>query len=76
MLITDLEKMETIVNSSPSLEWIGWDVVKYTKNNSAMYSADGVYRNGQWFKKKVYPLTNKGWVLPKALGRSDAGMEN
>lgn len=76
MLVKDLNEMESIVESSPNLDWVGWDVVKYTKNHSAIYSTDGVYRHGEWFKKKVYPLTEQGWILPNSFRRSDAGVEN
>jgi hypothetical protein len=41
-----------------------------------MYSKDGVYKNGEWFKVKVFPLTETGWSIPNNIGRSHAGVEN
>lgn len=75
MLVNNLEKMESIVNSSSDLEWDGWDVVKYTPSHSAMFSADGVYHNGSWHKKKTFPITEKGWEVPNSIGKRNAQME-
>lgn len=75
MLVNDLNKMENIVNSSHELEWDGWDVVKYTPSNNAMFAKDGVYKNGQWYKKKVFPLTENGWSLPDRIGKMNASVE-
>jgi hypothetical protein len=75
MLVVDLEHMEKIVMSRDDLEWDGWDVVKYTKNLNAHMSPDGVYKNGQWFKRKVFPVTNSGWSIPNSIGLADAKME-
>jgi len=68
MLINNLEKMESIVSSHKQLEWDGWNVVCYKKSPNSMFSADGVYRNGEWHKKKSFPITEKGWYLPKGFG--------
>lgn len=75
MLISELNKMEGIVNSSQDLEWEGWDVVKYTKSSNAMFSKDGAYKNGEWYKKKVFPLTENGWNLPNSIGKTNASVE-
>lgn len=75
MLINNLDKMEVIVNSSSDLEWDGWNVVKYTPSHNAMLSPDGSYKNGQWFKKKVFPITEQGWNIPENLGKKYAQME-
>ena len=75
MLVTKLEHMEEIVESNDDLFWDGWNVVKYTNSRSAMYSVDGVFRNGKWMKKKVFPLTEQGWLLPESLWRSNAQVE-
>lgn len=75
MLVNDLNKMEKIVGSSHELEWDGWDVVKYTPSNNAMFAKDGVCKNGKWYKKKVFPLTENGWHLPDRIGKIDASME-
>lgn len=75
MLVNNLNQMEKIVDSSSQLEWDGWDVVTYTASNSAMLAKDGVYRDGKWYKKKVFPLTENGWNLPDSIGNTDARME-
>ena len=75
MLVNNLSKMEEIVESSNSLEWDGWDVVKYTPSYNAMFSTDGAYKDGQWCKKKVFPLTEDGWNLPNSIGKINARME-
>lgn len=69
MLVNSLEQMERIVSLNDELEWIGWDVVRYTQNNNAMFSKDAEYRRGEWYKKKVYAVTEKGWNIPQFLGR-------
>lgn len=67
MLVTDLDAMEKVVCSRTDLEWDGWDVVKYTKSANAYSSPDGVLRDGQWYKRKRYPLTEEGWNVPNSL---------
>ena len=75
MLVTSLDHMEYIVSNREDLEWDGWDVVKYTKNNNAFSSTDGVFKNGIWMKRKVFPLTEEGWSIPNSIGLADAQME-
>lgn len=75
MFITSLNKMEKIVDSSQDLSWNGWDVVKHTPSHSAMFSPDGVYRNGKWYKQKIFPITESGWNMPDSIGKRNAQME-
>lgn len=75
MFITDLNKMEKIVSTSSDLAWDGWDVVKYTPSHSGMFSPDGVYKDGKWYKKKTFPITQDGWDIPNSIGKRDAKME-
>jgi hypothetical protein len=75
MLVTSLDHMEQIVASRDDLEWDGWDVVKYTNSNNAMYAADGCFHRGKWMKKKVFPLTSDGWYIPNTIGRVHAAVE-
>lgn len=72
MLVKTLEEMDKIVESRGDLSWRGWDVVKTTKANNAIYSKDGAFENGVWVKKKVFPVTEKGWYLPNSIGRINA----
>lgn len=75
MLVNSLEKMEIIVRNNDMLTWDGWDVVKYTPTNKGMFSVDGAFKDGQWYKKKVFPITENGWNIPNSLGRYDENME-
>jgi hypothetical protein len=75
MLVTSLEYMSEIVSKREDLEWHGWDVIKYTKSSSAMFSPDGVLKNGIWCKRKIFSLTESGWQIPNSIGRLDAELE-
>jgi hypothetical protein len=75
MLISDLEEMENIVSSNDNLAWNGWDVVSYTKNGNAMFSQNAEYRDGQWYKTKVFPITEDGWNIPNNIGRGNEQVE-
>lgn len=75
MLVTSLEDMEHIVSDRADLSWDGYNVVKYTNSDNAMYGVDGVFRNGKWMKKKIFPLTEDGWHLPNYIGRDYAQVE-
>jgi hypothetical protein len=63
--------MEQIVDYRPDLEWDGWDVVYYKKKDSAQFDKNGAFRNGSWYKKIVYPVTENGWNIPNYMGLSD-----
>jgi hypothetical protein len=75
MLVNKLETMEKIVSSRSDLSWDGWDVVKYSPGHNAQYSPSGVFMDGSWMKKKVFPLTEQGWNLPSNLGSAHAQVE-
>lgn len=75
MLINNLDTMESIVNSSTDLEWEGWNVVRYIPNHNAMFSDDGAFRDGAWYKKKTFPITEQGWNLPNSIGKRNAQVE-
>jgi hypothetical protein len=75
MLVTSLEYMSKIVSNRQDLEWDGWDVVKYAKSSDAMFSVDGVLKNGLWCKKKIFPITEEGWHIPNSIGRLDEQLE-
>lgn len=64
MIISDYDAMHDIVGSNKSLEWNGWDVVfdKQTPNGYSHFN--GVFKNGQWFIRKTYRLTESGWDIP------------
>jgi hypothetical protein len=69
MLISNLQKMEEIVLGNPQLDWEGWDVVMYKKNHSAQFNVNGVYKDGDWYNKYTYPITEDGWSIPERLVR-------
>lgn len=72
MLINSLEHMEKIVSQREDLDWDGWDVVRYTKSSSGMFSVDGIFRNNQWYKKRIFPLTEIGWQIPNSMETKNA----
>jgi hypothetical protein len=63
--------MEQIVAYRSDLEWDGWDVVHYKKNNSAQFKPNGAFKNGTWHTKTVYNLNEDGWVIPNYMGLRD-----
>tara|TARA_R110000803_G_scaffold166778_3_gene230098 strand:- start:116 stop:334 length:219 start_codon:yes stop_codon:yes gene_type:complete len=71
MLVTNLEDMENIVRSNKDLSWDGWDVVKYKKNMLSQFNKSGSLRNGQWYSRSSFPLTESGWSIPNSLGGKD-----
>lgn len=75
MLVTTVEEMEKIVASRDDLRWDGWDIIKYTNANNALYHKDGAFQDGQWMKKIVIPITKDGWYLPNTIGRDYAQVE-
>ena len=68
MFITSLSEMEQIVASRSDLDWEGWDVVRYKKADNAQFDPAGVFRNGQWYKRYTFPITEGGWSLPNSIG--------
>lgn len=69
MLITSLSKMEEIVSGHPDLDWDGWNVIRYKKNDAAEFSVNGSCRNGNWYNKYIYPITEDGWSIPEKFAR-------
>lgn len=64
MLVTSLEKMESIVSNSKSLSWDGWNVVELIKIPNALYKANGVRINGVWYIKNIFAIDQDGWRIP------------
>lgn len=71
MIVTSLNEMEQIVSYRPDLEWDGWDVVHYKKNDAAQFTTSGAFKNGQWYKKNVFHVTENGWSIPNYMGMRD-----
>lgn len=61
-----LDQAEKIVNANPNLYWDGWNIEALKQNNNACLLTSGVYRNGQWHQRQVFPLNENGkYDLPK-----------
>lgn len=69
MQITDMNQMEIIVNSNPSLSWSGWDVVQLIQDDYAEYLPVGVFNRetSKWYRKTVFPCTEDGWDVPESV---------
>jgi hypothetical protein len=69
MIVSNLSEIEGIVNNNPKLSWDGWDVVFLEQDDYAEFLPVGVFDNKtlQWYKKTVYPCTEKGWELPESV---------
>lgn len=71
MLVNSLTEMEQIVSYRSDLEWEGWDVIQYKKNNSAQFDRRGAFKGGAWYKKTVFPLNEDGWSIPNNMVMRD-----
>lgn len=71
MIEMTLQQAEAFVESNPNAEWNGWEIVLFNKDYSAQYSPRGVKRNGEWYKKKVIAVNEKGKYL---VSNNDAGL--
>lgn len=69
MIVTTLEKMESIVSSNKSLSWDGWTVVNMYPSNKGRTSKYGVFRNGTWYMSQRFVPTRDGWSLPDKFMR-------
>ena len=69
MLVSSLEKMESIVENNDSLAWDGWTVLENRTNENGMLSKDGAYVNGRWIVQKRYELGASGWEIPNKFVR-------
>ena len=63
MLVSDLNKMESIVAANPALSWDGWDVVHLRQSNDAMYKTNGAFIDGSWNIKTIYSPNRDGWNI-------------
>ena len=60
MIEMTLQQAESFVDNYSEAEWYGWDIHLFTKDNSAQYSPKGVRRNGQWYKRKIIAVSERG----------------
>lgn len=69
MIISSLEKMESIVSKSKFLYWDGWTVVSAYPSKKASTSKYGMYHNGQWKLQRRFEPTEIGWEIPERFLR-------
>lgn len=69
MKISDLNEMESIVESHPLLKWDGWNVVCLEQDDMAYMNKDAVFEDDKWHKKTVYKFENDHWYIPKNVLR-------
>jgi hypothetical protein len=69
MIISDLNKMEEIVDKNSNLSWEGWNVVQLIQDDYAEYLINGVFDKKKllWYRKNVFPCTEKGWDIPESV---------
>ena len=68
-MIKDLDIMEIIVAKNNNLSWDGWNVVELTPSKDAMFKTNGVFIDGKWYMKKLYPCNTNGWKIPQKYVR-------
>lgn len=67
MIITDLNKMESIVKNNKSLYWDGWTVVNFYNTEKGRTSKYGAIVNGKWSIVKRFEPTKSGWDIPEKM---------
>lgn len=71
MVISKYDEMDNIVASNAKMHWLGWDVVFDKETPNGYTHFNGVFKNGKWHIRKVFPLTESGWNIPdKFVGRN------
>lgn len=65
--ITELDVMEAVVKGDSSLQWEGWDVIKYTYNPIAFFYADGRFHDGKWYRTVRVAPDRDGWDVTKLV---------
>lgn len=57
-------KVDRLKAEGMDIEWNGWEINTYKPFDGAFMRSNGVFRNGQWCLKKVYPVGPDGkWQL-------------
>jgi hypothetical protein len=69
MKISDLDKMESIVKSNPSLKWEGWDVVFLEEDGDANLKKNAAFVDSKWHKKVVFKNSDGAWDIPDSILR-------
>jgi hypothetical protein len=71
VIISDYETMDSIVESDKALSWNGWDVVFDKKTPNGYSHFNGVFKNGEWYIRKTFPITESGWNIPDRMVSRD-----
>lgn len=69
MKISDLQKMESIVNSNPSLKWDGWNVVFLEEDRDANLKKNAAFVDSKWHKRIVFENNGGVWDIPDSILR-------
>jgi len=64
MIIQTLHEMETIVENNDSLIWNNYDVCHLVEDKHGDLNSCGVYIDGSWYIRTVYPIQRTGWEIP------------
>ncbi len=67
VVINSLDAMEDIVAKNRNLAWDGWDVVSYSRKHTSFMNPRGRFWKGAWHEQTVYPVNERGWVIPRGL---------
>lgn len=61
----DYETAHSIVSKNHRLTWNGWNIVEWSKNPDGYYKKTGMFREGDWYITKTFPLESDGtWKVP------------
>jgi hypothetical protein len=69
MLITSYEYADKIVSENKKLSWEGWNILEVIQSENAEFNKNGKIIDGQWAFVNTYPITEKGWEVPKKYVR-------
>ena len=69
MKISDLSKMESIVNGNPSLKWEGWNVVFLEEDKDANLKKNAAFIDSKWHKRIVFENNGGVWDIPDSILR-------
>jgi hypothetical protein len=69
MKISDLHKMESIVEGNPSLKWDGWNVVFLEEDRDANLKKNAAFVDSKWHKRIVFENNGGAWDIPDSILR-------
>jgi len=67
MIVNDIYEMERIVANNDKLHWNNYDVWLLEKQSSADLLSNGVYIDGDWYIRTIFPVEKNGWNIPEKL---------